>query len=107
MDNQVVEEKSWKLSDGRTVQYYKIGEWSFSNLTEEDFNYNMAVEAAEAWAAWAEFIKNNPELGAEPVEPVETTSEEKVSMRLDTGLAYRKGYEHGYSDSEKLNAPPF
>ena len=107
MENQVIEDKSWALADGRTVQYYKVGEWSFSNLKEEDFDYEMAVASAEAWKAWAEFIKNNPELGVEPVEPVEETSEDKVSMKLDTAQAYRKGYEQGYSDSEKINAPPF
>lgn len=110
----VEEDASWKLNDGRVVQYFKVSDWSFSNLKEEDYDYEAAMEAVEAWKVWAEFVKNNPQLGLSKPETVEADNEPatvertvKQSIKLDTGEAYRKGYEQGYSDSEKVNKPPF
>lgn len=46
---------------GDTVTYYNVGNWSMSSLPDEDANIEYARNAALAWIAWYEFLKNNDE----------------------------------------------
>jgi hypothetical protein len=107
------EQTSWTLKDGRNIQYYRVGDWSFSNLPEEDFNYDMILNTVEAWKAWGEFVKNNPHLSAgAAVSPSEDASSEQFSnihLNLETPLqeAYKRGYNDGLKEGEARNAPPF
>ena len=107
------EQTSWTLKDGRNIQYYRVGDWSFSNLPEEDFNYDMILNTVEAWKAWGEFVKNNPHLSAgAAVSPSEgATGHQGNSIRLNIENplteAYNSGYDAGLKDGEAKNAPPF
>ncbi len=37
--------------------WYNVGEWSFDSNDEQDSDPEFARRAAEAWAAWAEFLE--------------------------------------------------
>lgn len=113
MEEPTLERKPWKLKDGRTVSYYKVGEWSFSNLPEEDFDYEMILETIEAWKTWGEFVKNNPHLsaGAAVSGPEQPEQDEAIKMSVHinntTAEAYKLGYNAGFKDGLAKNAPPF
>jgi hypothetical protein len=107
------EPTSWTLKDGRNIQYYRVGEWSFSNLPEEDFDYDMILNTVETWKTWGEFVKNNPHLsaGAAISAPEDADVNNGVNLRLTVETpvtdAYSRGYEAGLKDGEAKNAPPF
>lgn len=114
--NTVEKKKTWTLEDGRTVTYFTVGAHEFSNLPEEDFNYETAVQAAEAWAAWAEYVKNNPHMsaGATTVNPENNTTQDDVPAVFvpspplpEKTRDYAAGYAAGFKDGETKNAPPF
>jgi hypothetical protein len=111
----IPEQESWKLQDGRTIQYYRVGDWSFSNLPEEDFNLDMIKEAIEAWTVWAEFVESNPELAADASENDDVANDNSVPpvtkiLRVELPSKtreYAAGYAEGFKDGEAKNAPPF
>lgn len=41
----------------RTITYYDVGNWSMSDLPEEDGNVEYAREAVLTWIAWYEHLK--------------------------------------------------
>lgn len=54
--------KSYALNNGNdysrpTVTYYDVGNWSLSDLPEEDGNIEYAREAVLTWIAWYEHLK--------------------------------------------------
>lgn len=63
---EIVEDYSYKLGEasaynGMTVTYFNVGDWSMSNLPDEDGDIEHAREAALAWIAWYNFLKENPD----------------------------------------------
>ena len=63
---EVVEDHSYKLGEGShysgaTVTYFNVGEWSMSNLDDEDADLQHARDAALAWIAWYNFLQANPD----------------------------------------------
>lgn len=119
--NDITTGPTWLLADGRTVHYYNINGHEFSNLPEEDFDYNHAKEMSAAWAEWSEFVKNNPDVSAGDKhnpegEPVAGDRPQQTVMSIRhvptpempaRTREYAAGYEAGFKDSTAKNAPPF
>lgn len=62
---EIVEGKSWVLDkkkySAERVTYYDVGNWSMSDLPDEDGDVEYARKAALAWIAWFEYLANKEE----------------------------------------------
>lgn len=63
---EITEDRSYELGaashySGLTVTYFNVGNWNMSSLDDEDADVEHAREAALAWIAWYNFLKENPD----------------------------------------------